>query len=173
LKLLFKFFIKKINNSYQHLSEFLLLTGLPILIFALLPPMNQNFTDLKNMASHLTMRRLWNLFLITGSYLVSKWTGKSRHMGLPVAVSIEPTTSCNLRCPECPSGLRSFTRPTGMLEPELFKKVIGELEKDLMYLIFYFQGEPYLNPCIPGSGQTCRFKKHLHGHVNQCTLFKR
>jgi radical SAM protein with 4Fe4S-binding SPASM domain len=35
-----------------------------------------------------------------------------------------------------------------MLQPELFKKIIGELEKDLMYLIFYFQGEPYLNPAF-------------------------
>jgi radical SAM protein with 4Fe4S-binding SPASM domain len=85
---------------------------------------------------------------ITSGYLYSKWTGRSTHWGLPVALSFEPTTSCNLRCPECPSGLRSFTRPTGMLSPELFRKVIGELEKDLFYLIFYFQGEPYLNPAF-------------------------
>ena len=110
--------------------------------------MNRNFSDLKNLASHLTMRRLWNIFLITGSYLQAKWTGKNVHKGFPVAVSIEPTTSCNLRCPECPSGLRSFTRPTGMLSSELFRKIIKELEKDLMYLIFYFQGEPYLNPAF-------------------------
>jgi hypothetical protein len=28
-----------------------------------------------------------------------------------------------LRCPECPSGLRSFTRPTGMLAPEVLEGV--------------------------------------------------
>ncbi len=67
---------------------------------------------------------------------------------MPLAISIEPTTSCNLRCPECPSGLRSFTRPTGMLDPEMFKKVITQLEDELVYLIFYFQGEPYLNPAF-------------------------
>jgi radical SAM protein with 4Fe4S-binding SPASM domain len=67
---------------------------------------------------------------------------------MPIAVSIEPTTSCNLRCPECPSGLRSFTRPTGMLDPEFFKRIITQLEKELTYLIFYFQGEPYLNPAF-------------------------
>ncbi len=98
------------------------------------------------MSRHLTTRRIWNASKVTGSYLLSKWTGRNLHRGMPMAVSIEPTTSCNLRCPECPSGLRSFTRPTGMLEPEFFKKIIDEIEKDLMYLIFYFQGEPYLNP---------------------------
>lgn len=65
--------------------------------------------------------------------------------GLPISISIEPTTSCNLRCPECPSGLRSFTRPTGMLQNQLFKNVIDELSGTLMYLLFYFQGEPFLH----------------------------
>jgi radical SAM protein with 4Fe4S-binding SPASM domain len=51
-----------------------------------------------------------------------------------------------LRCPECPSGLRAFTRPTGMLQPELFRKVMDEVSSSLWYLIFYFQGEPYLHP---------------------------
>lgn len=64
---------------------------------------------------------------------------------MPVALSVEPTTSCNLRCPECPSGLRSFTRPTGMISTRLFNKLIQEIGDTLMYLTFYFQGEPYLH----------------------------
>jgi radical SAM protein with 4Fe4S-binding SPASM domain len=63
-----------------------------------------------------------------------------------MTVSIEPTTACNLRCPECPSGLRSFTRPTGNLKKDFFRQVIGEVKDKLIYLIFYFQGEPYINP---------------------------
>lgn len=108
--------------------------------------MNRNLTDGLNFLSKLTPRRTLNMTKVVGSYLLSKWTGRSYHWGMPVSVSIEPTTSCNLRCPECPSGLRSFTRPTGMLQDELFHKTIDELYKDLAYLIFYFQGEPYLNP---------------------------
>ncbi len=65
---------------------------------------------------------------------------------MPISLSFEPTTSCNLRCPECPSGLRSFTRPTGMLSDDLYKSTIDELESTLLYLLFYFQGEPYLHP---------------------------
>lgn len=103
-------------------------------------------SDLRNILSHLTLKRLGNIIGVTTGYLMAKWFGRSFHFGLPIALSIEPTTSCNLRCPECPSGLRSFTRPTGMLRPELFHKVIDELHENLFYLIFYFQGEPYLHP---------------------------
>ena len=63
----------------------------------------------------LTPLRLINAFKIFVSYHVSKRLKKNYHSGYPVAISIEPTTSCNLRCPECPSGLRSFSRPIGML----------------------------------------------------------
>lgn len=35
-----------------------------------------------------------------------------------------------------------------MLDPTFFKKVIDEIHKELLYLIFYFQGEPFLNPAF-------------------------
>ena len=66
--------------------------------------------------------------------------------GLPFNISIEPTTSCNLGCPECPSGLKSFTRDTGTLSVDFYNKFLQEVQKDLIYLYFYFQGEPYLHP---------------------------
>lgn len=104
------------------------------------------FSDAVNLVSKLTVRRVWNGLQVLGSYYYSQLTGKPVHYGLPVSIAFEPTTSCNLRCPECPSGLRSFTRPTGMLGTDLFKKTIDELHKTLLYLTFYFQGEPYLHP---------------------------
>ena len=64
----------------------------------------------------------------------------------PISLSVEPTTSCNLRCPECPSGLRSFTRDTGMLQKDLFQSILDQLSSDLIYLNLYFQGEPLLHP---------------------------
>jgi len=42
--------------------------------------------------------------------------------------------------------MRAFTRPTGMLGKSFFEQTIDEIHKDLFYLVFYFQGEPYLNP---------------------------
>ena len=85
------------------------------------------------------------MFKITSSYFYSKATGNNHHTGFPIAISIEPTTSCNLRCPQCPSGLREFTRDTGMLDTDLNKKIIDELKDTLTYITYYFQGEPYLN----------------------------
>lgn len=94
----------------------------------------------------LTPRKVNNFRRIWQSFHYSKYKQQSHHKGNPVKIGIEPTTSCNLRCPECPSGLRSFTRPTGMLGIELHRSVIDQLYQDLVFLLLYFQGEPYLNP---------------------------
>lgn len=102
--------------------------------------------DSFNFVKKLTPRRLFNAGQLLTSFYMTKWRRKPIQWGSPMTVSIEPTTACNLRCPECPSGLRSFTRETGNLKKDFFTKTIDELYKDLIYLIFYFQGEPYINP---------------------------
>ena len=102
--------------------------------------------DSFNFIRKLTPRRLFNAVQLLASFYVTKWKRKPIQWGSPMTVSIEPTTACNLRCPECPSGLRSFTRETGNLKKDFFTKTIDEIYKDLIYLIFYFQGEPYINP---------------------------
>lgn len=107
-----------------------------------------NWNDKINILSKLTPGRLLNATRVLSSYYLSKWTGKPIQWGYPISISFEPTTSCNLRCPECPSGLRAFTRPTGMLQKDFFKDTIDQLYKKLLYLVFYFQGEPYLNPAF-------------------------
>jgi len=102
--------------------------------------------DRLNLFRNATPYRLVNGFKIYAGYQLSNWLKRPYQWGLPVSTSIEPTTSCNLRCPECPSGLRSFNRPTGMMSFDLFKKTIDEQYRHLIYLLLYFQGEPYLNP---------------------------
>lgn len=108
--------------------------------------MIKNIQDKLNLISKITLKRSWNASLNVAGYIISKITGKQFIKFSPIAISIEPTTSCNLRCPECPSGLRNFTRPTGMLELDMYKKIIDELYERLIYVTLYFQGEPYLNP---------------------------
>lgn len=108
--------------------------------------MNRKAVDGFNFLSKQNALRIRNMVRVYSSFQSSKRNGKVAHRGMPISISIEPTTSCNLRCPECPSGLRSFTRPTGMMKPELFESVIDQLAPTLSYLIFYFQGEPYLHP---------------------------
>ena len=104
---------------------------------------------IKNTYHYLSCFSLLKLINATGLFVcfyLSKLFRRPIQKFYPSAVAIEPTTSCNLRCPECPSGLRSFTRATGMLNAIFFEKTINELAPYLNYLTFYFQGEPYLNP---------------------------
>lgn len=104
-----------------------------------------NLNDTFNLLSKITPARFWNGVKVLGSFYASRIFKKPIQWGYPVSISFEPTTSCNLRCPECPSGLREFSRPTGMLEKDFFRQTIDDIHKQLLYLIFYFQGEPYLN----------------------------
>lgn len=105
-----------------------------------------NLHDTVSLTSKLTPKRIVNAAQIWASYHRSRILKSPTIVGLPISMSIEPTTACNLRCPECPSGLRSFTRPTGKLDVSLFSKLIEEVKDHLIYLTFYFQGEPYLHP---------------------------
>ncbi|MBT8189548.1 MAG: SPASM domain-containing protein [Bacteroidia bacterium] len=102
--------------------------------------------DIKNFLSTLTVKRSVNAIKVLSSYYLSRITGKTIHWGYPISISFEPTTACNLRCPECPSGLRSFTRQTGNLKKDFFSTTIDQIADKLIYLNFYFQGEPYINP---------------------------
>ncbi len=104
------------------------------------------YRDTLNFISKLRPARVWNAVKLLSSFYLTRWLGRPIQWGLPMTVSIEPTTACNLRCPECPSGLRAFTRPTGNLKEDFFRQTIDELHRELLYLIFYFQGEPYINP---------------------------
>jgi radical SAM protein with 4Fe4S-binding SPASM domain len=102
--------------------------------------------DQLNMMSKLSLSKLSNGIKVLSSYWMSRINGKPKHYGLPISLSIEPTTACNLRCPECPSGLRSFSRPTGKMNLDLLHKILREVKSHCTYINFYFQGEPYLHP---------------------------
>ena len=105
-----------------------------------------HFNDIQEFAKRMTVKKARNHWQLYHSYRQSQKLGLAQMTGMPSTISVEPTTACNLRCPECPSGLRSFTRPTGNLKADFFRGMLTDLEDYLMYLIFYFQGEPFINP---------------------------
>ncbi len=80
------------------------------------------------------------------SYLQSTLTGTPSIKGMPAAVSFELTNMCNLNCPECITGTGLMTREKGLMDPELFSRVIRELKPYLYYVNLYFQGESMLHP---------------------------
>ena len=105
-----------------------------------------HWADTTRFLRKLTARRAYNAGKVTASYYLTRLTRNPVQWGSPITISVEPTTACNLRCPECPSGLRQFSRPTGNLKQDFFRETIAQLHRDLVYLIFYFQGEPFINP---------------------------
>ena len=98
-----------------------------------------------NLLKYFTLRRLWNVTKIVSSFLVSRGIRKPVVWGMPVSYSIEPTNHCNLKCPECPSGLGTLTRPLGLLRFDNFKKIIDEIKSTGFYVQLFFQGEPFIN----------------------------
>ena len=101
--------------------------------------------DIIGFLKKLSIGKIINACGLLVSFYWSKWNSVAPHPFMPMTISIEPTTACNLRCPECPSGLKSFTRPTGNLKEDFFRSVIDDIKDKLIYLIFYFQGEPFIN----------------------------
>jgi len=108
--------------------------------------MNIKLKDRFNLVGKISFARATNLATIWLSYLYSRFSKGPIIWGSPYAIAFEPTTACNLKCPECPSGLRKFTRPTGNADFQLFKNTIDQVKKHAFYLTLYFQGEPLINP---------------------------
>jgi radical SAM protein with 4Fe4S-binding SPASM domain len=102
--------------------------------------------DSLEIAKKLSFSRLWNVFLLRASFVMGKYFKAPVVWGTPYAASIEPTTACNLGCPECPSGLKQFTRETGRLPVDENKNMLNQIGSNLFYINYYFQGEPFLNP---------------------------
>ena len=91
------------------------------------------------------IRKIFNAFLVYLSYLLSVVFKFCKRFGFPISISIEPSSVCNLKCPECPTGLDELTRFKGHIDFNLYKKIVDELSPYLMNLTLYFQGEPFLN----------------------------
>lgn len=90
--------------------------------------------------------KLLNLCELMISFLVWKITGIQMIRFCPVAVSIEPVDTCNLGCPECPTGNGDLTRKKEMLEEPLFQKMVDDVASSVFWTTLYFQGEPFLHP---------------------------
>lgn len=108
--------------------------------------MAASFYDNFNLITKLNLSKSFNALLVYSSFYWAKVSKNGVVNGLPLSITIEPTTACNLGCPECPSGLKQFTRAEGNLKTDFYKKIIDEVKQHAFYLNFYFQGEPFINP---------------------------
>jgi len=108
--------------------------------------MKSRLRDFWQLLKVLSFFKVVNALWVWMHFHLSKKTKWSSSLGYPISMSIEPTTACNLGCPECPSGLKKFNRPTGNLKVQNFESWVKDWSKHLIYLNFYFQGEPFIHP---------------------------
>lgn len=73
-------------------------------------------------------------------------------LSTPLMIMVDVCNICNFRCSFCPTAatelLKSFKRPQGVMELELFYKIIddiSEFDKKIKTLQLHKDGEPFLN----------------------------
>lgn len=96
-----------------------------------------------------TWLRLWNLLVLRITFYVSYIFKIHKTQHYPAFVSIEPTNICNLKCPECPTGIGSSSVKKGTMSFDLFQTIIPQISKHTFFVNLYFQGEPFLNESLP------------------------
>lgn len=63
----------------------------------------------------------------------------------PYWMTVDPTNSCNLKCPFCPTGQGRNSRSKAILTFKNFEKIMKELGPYLLHIDFCNWGEPLLN----------------------------
>ena len=93
--------------------------------------------------------RITNQLRCWVSYVLSIF-GIVRVHHMPTFVSIEPANICQLRCPECPVGMRQYTpNSTHYMPLGVFQHILTQVQTTAHTMQFYFQGEPLLNTHLP------------------------
>ena len=95
-----------------------------------------------------TWKRAWNAAKVLASMGVSWTTGRVTVWGQPFMMMVEPTNFCNLKCPLCPSGNGQMSRPRGNMDIDDFRRLIDEVGDNLVLLMLWNQGEPFINKCF-------------------------
>ncbi|MBP8960062.1 MAG: SPASM domain-containing protein [Bacteroidales bacterium] len=80
------------------------------------------------------------------AYSLSLITKRPLIWGMPATINIEISSKCNLSCPECFKGAGRLNRDEGLMNIQMFEKIISELKSYLFNINLYFQGEPMLHP---------------------------
>jgi len=114
-----------------------------------------------------TFRGNWSLPWVSGRYVFEAAAGMRpsrlpnaalaimemklalpRVRSLPFVLRLEPTSTCNLRCPRCSTGLGIEPRPKGFLSLDDADHLIDVLRESVIFVRLDGNGEPLLHPQI-------------------------
>ena len=65
--------------------------------------------------------------------------------GSPFEWEIDTTNICQLKCPLCHTGKGTIHRDQGVMDYDLFTKVVDQIKHSCLWLTLYSWGEPFLN----------------------------
>ena len=103
--------------------------------------------------------RALNLAKVLASMGLAWMTRRPVVWGKPFMLMVEPTNFCNLKCPLCPSGNGQMTRERGKMGLGDFQALIDEIGGNLLLLMLWNQGEPFLNRCFTDMVRYARDRK--------------
>jgi radical SAM protein with 4Fe4S-binding SPASM domain len=92
-----------------------------------------------------SIKRIINSWKVITSLGLSSITKNCFVWGVPFILTVEPSVLCNLRCPQCVTGMGKVNREKDCLSLNLFKNIIQQLGDRIWHLLLYNQGEPFLN----------------------------
>ena len=93
---------------------------------------------------YFSWRKFWNLIRVESQMRFAKrviW-------GSPYEWEIDTTNICQLKCPLCHTGKGTIHRDQGVMDFDLFTKVVDQIKHSCLWLTLYSWGEPFLNQRI-------------------------
>ncbi len=103
---------------------------------------NLTYDQMPLQFQRLSVAKRWNLLKAGTNLLHRRLTPPN----LPLHLHVELTNYCPLRCPVCPTGARTLTRPPRAMEVELFERLMAKLGPTLLTMTLWGWGEPLLHP---------------------------
>ena len=89
-----------------------------------------------------TARKLANLVRVRWQYGRKSLVAT----GYPYRYYVEPTNSCNLRCPFCFGWQERSGRQWGLMAPDTFRTIVDQIAPYAYWIDLYDRGEPLLHP---------------------------
>ncbi|MBU0488365.1 MAG: radical SAM protein [Bacteroidetes bacterium] len=113
----------------------------------------------------LSLRKLWNIITAEFGWLLSLISRQPITGKYPTSITVELTNKCNFRCPHCYTGGSFGDREQGMMNREVFRRIVDQAAGKAHRLLLYFQGESLLHPELIDFIRYAN-KKHLHTYLS-------